>query len=146
MNREIKFRGKALFDNEWVYGNLIENANGHICIQERMYVKNPVLFNYTTQSTEVYPDTIGQFMGCKDKNSKEIFEGDIAMESFKTMSIIEFYEGAFVSRNKYRRLIPALFSGDAVTGMNMNFLEVIGNVHDNNELLNEFNSELKEVI
>jgi uncharacterized phage protein (TIGR01671 family) len=66
--REIKFRGKTQ-DGKWLYGDLMHDNIGGCYIypieSENLYKENAVI-----------PDTIGQFTGLKDKNEKDIYEGD----------------------------------------------------------------------
>lgn len=89
--------------------------------------------DYNVYMLEVIPETIGQYTGLKDKNGKEIYEGDIVKidkEDYKY--IVKFYDGCFVGINKYdehyeqAKILGNLFTLE---------LEVIGNIHDNPELL-----------
>jgi uncharacterized phage protein (TIGR01671 family) len=136
MNREIKFRGKRLANDEWCYGSLLVWANGECTILEKSDSSNAVW------KREIDPNTVGQFTGLYDKNGKEIYEGDILMcigqrednKGRKYFRKVSFKNGSFcMSVPEYN--IDSYLNNHIVNGK-LNW-EVIGNIYDNKELLEE---------
>ena len=119
--REILFRGKRIGNGEWITGYLVDSH----------FIGNWLLCE------PVIPETVGQYTGLTDKNGKKIYEGDIVTGLFsfgmEIKSVVVFQDGAFGLR--WSRGGAEQFS--AFTSIcNVEF-EVIGNIHDNPELLEE---------
>jgi uncharacterized phage protein (TIGR01671 family) len=130
--REIKFRGKRVDNGEWVYGDL--GFDGF----RRPYIHN---LDDGEQCFSVIPETVGQFTGLRDKNGREIYEGDIVDlgplgDADVTMGtvIIEWSdkEAGFMLR-------PLKIRHEGVdgqwTGWSIENWEVIGNIYENPELV-----------
>ena len=80
---------------------------------------------------EVIPETVGQYTGLTDRNGKKVFEGDVIRYGGKenTEVIYQLCEYALIFKSqKYPQC-------GLLTEYNRNNLEVIGNIHDNPELL-----------
>jgi len=140
--RIIKFRGQRKDTKEWVYGNLMSSS----------YLPENVLESYIitcfaggnegeiVERFKVIPETVGQFTSLKDKNGKEIYEGDILKwicvgeEGGNTEDIgklrnmgnsqVIFKDGKFISHIT----IP-------VGHFDREEIEVIGNVYENQDMI-----------
>ena len=127
--REILFRAKRLGDDEWVDGCLFVDDKGE---------KHEILIGYVNYriSWEVDPDTIGQFTGLTDKNGKRIFEGDIVDHYVQgdfivNRGVVFWDEKNAQWAHRLNTMKPNFYM------YNSNAFEVIGNIHDNPELLGE---------
>lgn len=132
--REILFRGKQVDNGEWIKGFLTKSRN----IEEKPALLKPCI-DYEEKgvmmSSIVDPSTVGQFTGLADKNGNKIFEGDILIfyngEEFSNYEVIWF-------GNAYKVLMEGEMEiQDDLDLFFCEHSEVIGNIHDNPELLEE---------
>ena len=136
--RTIKFRGKNLYNNEWIFGDLIQYESGEMAIFSKK------LSQYGCEATEMFnrskveTTTVGQFTGLFDKNGKEIYEGDIlhtitfGFEPEEYTAII-LYDNCRFQLSNGRNLF--YFGQSDLTKMDDTI--VIGNIYDNPELIKE---------
>ena len=148
--REILFRGKYVDAGEWVEGCLLHDSE-----QNESYIAEHFEYN-TVSIREVIPETVGQYTGLTDKNGKKIFEGDIIKfcryacdwmdkeEYDIEISVVEFENGCFVldktySSDGYNELSCVYGEISHIDGTyeDCAIFEVIGNIHDNGELLGD---------
>ena len=128
--REILFRGQSIDRRKWYEGDLYQTR-----------LKSVFYINYYTEhgdrmAVEVDPETVGQYTGLTDKNGTKIFEGDIVAGALYWLEqnkngVVTFRDGSFGLlwyRGEAEQFNP-------FTSMCNVEYEVIGNIHDNPELL-----------
>ena len=143
--RVILFRGKRFSDGEWVVGRLFIDAKED---------KHEILAGYVNYRVgwEVAPETVGQFTGLTDKNGKRIFEGDILEFEDCGETGYEYKEGFYFTNRAvvaWRHsawefgkfmyhdscVLEEMYSSREDFIEIFNYSEIIGNIHDNPELL-----------
>jgi hypothetical protein len=128
--RDIIYRGKTK-DGEWEYGGVViyEKDAFIITKEDCSWSIMGDRGDYDGCITPVLPETVGQFVGLTDKNGKKIFEGDIVnieyLETTVKNAVIEYVGASFYGTTEF----------DAWELNDYTSLEVIGNIHDNKELL-----------
>lgn len=140
--REIKFRGKLLDNGEWIYGSLL--VSHFKDDKKERYFITQFSGNYTFEH-EVDPATVGQYTGLRDKNGRDIWEGDIFKEdgSGIVRSVFRVPGGLAFEDNPvsfgYDHRAPVYPYSSIAEMQSVSWLsqccEVIGNIHDDPELL-----------
>ena len=140
--REIKFRGKRLDNGEWIYGSLL--VSHFKDDKKERYFITQFSGNYTFEH-EVDPNTVGQFTGLRDKNGRDIWEGDIFKEdgSGIVRAVFRVPGGLAFEDNPvsfgYDHRAPVYPYSSIAEMQSVSWLsqccEVIGNIHDDPELL-----------
>jgi len=150
----IEFRGKRLHDGLWVYGCplVVDTEKRKVAMIVTLHDFYPDVLTKVTTSVDF--NTLGQFTGLHDKNGKPIFEGDLIKHRNKIVRV-QFYRGAFgytnmvhvpmlgLKENYHLEFIPFYASDDNQdafrfedgTVFDTDYCEVIGNIHDNTELI-----------
>lgn len=115
--REIIFKGKSIYTNKWICGNLIYCLN-----PKQYYIKSGGI------TFDVYQDSICQYTGFKDKHRKYIYEGDICRNIDGVFKVKwDENKGAFIME---------FADGEELYMEEMwDDTEIIGNVYDNKDLL-----------
>ena len=132
--RKILFRGKRIDNGEWVTGSFVMDGTEFLCGKQWAYgfirVINAETLN--PEMIEIDRKTVGQYTGLTDNNGKKIFEGDIVQHDFGTEQIGKQNAVVEYSQRHAGFMIKPLDNwmycekADCI---------VIGNIHDNSELL-----------
>lgn len=145
--REIKFRGKRIDNNQMIYGCLVNNMWTYSELSKfekgtkvcEIFTGEYGSDNWLDAIEEdnfifqVFPESVGQFTGLKDKNGTEIYEGDIGY--FKgSKCIISWRESYcdYIFQHWYHKGRMLNLIKNNISKYNF---EIIGNIHENPELM-----------
>lgn len=124
--REILFRGKSVKDGTWFIGQLLH-------FESPVSEKELNVIVDGCEWDDVVPETVGQFTGFNDKNGKRIFEGDIIRKTNKGRHPEIFTANI---RTDFR-VKEEVYYGPFEHFTESCEYEIIGNIHDDPELLKE---------
>ena len=131
------------YRGEWVFGYFWTNEAGNCFIKAIRDLNGNFVGNPTTNDYEVIPETVGQYTGLKDRNGKEIWEGDIVVCRYANEYTPVFQNGIYMAYNpKEMQTIQ-----QPSTQFNIiwrNGCEVIGTIFDKEEALRELIAEMYE--
>lgn len=125
--REIKFRAKRTDTGEWVFGDLqhVQIINTKEEAEQSGRRTKPAV---RIATFDVDEKTIGQFTGLYDMNGREVFEGDL-LRGYDHVVVVGWLDGGFCGI-KSDIIEPLMY-------LDVEDRKVIGNIHDNPELLTE---------
>lgn len=137
--REILFRGRRVNNGKWVEGYYAK-AKDYISEKEFhvIFHVDLTLFPHSEFSSyeEIIPETIGQYIGLRDKNGQRIFEGDIVdcwSEGVNAKGTVQQRkDGLWIIYPAWQKTITWGLCPDEYCNTTV---EVVGNIHDNPELM-----------
>lgn len=130
--REVLFRARRIDNDEWIYGDLLQNVD---CVKIREQEKG---IKTVAKSYTVYIETVGQYTGINDHNGEKIFEGDILQYSYTGGNKgVEGRAAVIFRKGKFGVLWGWHKEFVCLDGFCNTRIEKIGNVYDNPELMEE---------
>ena len=147
MERKILFRGKRVDTGEWVQGFFVAYDDETYIFTDEEVKKGIDLGGYLDccQMHQVIPETVGEWTGLEDRHNTKIFEGDVVAK-------YDFWLGE-IRDTAPRKLVEWAYGscgfepfsdsqencGPCGCGDDPKYVKVVGNIHDNPELVRRYN-------
>ena len=141
--KEYKFRGKEIDTGKWVYGFYLEQDTynmGSKRTKKDLLIKDAGLIVQNSKydsATVIDKETIGQYTGLKDKNGKEIYEGDILKIKGKCYAVYYDRGNFCIGKPEPELKYSYDYKADLFQACLFQESEIVGNIYSNSELLEE---------
>lgn len=148
--REIKFRGKRIDNAETVTGYYHQDPEDGHFITDFEYINiagtadEPPSGYFTKNVNQVIPESVGQFTGLKDINGVDVYEWDVLENTF---TIKNYDDDDYHLENRYSsqyetktsKSVVKFIKGEFIitSGASFNSCKIIGNIHENPELITQ---------
>ncbi len=137
---EIKFRGKTVGTEEWIYGSLLIKCGSYYINEGKP----------SSDFLKVIPETVGQYIGLNDIHGKEIYKDDILTResypfqdegNYNYHAVVRWFDDSaqfgyemWLANKDRRGISHGICEGFESENGRVGF-EIIGNIYDNPELI-----------
>lgn len=151
MSNRYTFRAKSKKTNDWVYGGYsrLEDVHYIHCVVHKLIEVDTNYHENVLERVEIDPKTLGQCIGIKNSDDKLLFEGDIfkcdrypfhSEGNLNYVGVAEYiddpeYLGYYYDMIRISSRVRGGACGSSMTDLNGDVIDVIGNIHDNPEMI-----------
>jgi len=121
MEREIKFRGKSIESGKWIYGNLLDNG---LSLKKKFFILPSEADNFD-EYEEVHSESVGEFIGKKDKKGVDIYEGDITRDKY----VIKWHKEKALFAEHFYSTFQKTWNLSSYP-ISTKEIEIVSNIHD----------------
>ena len=136
--REILFRGKRIDNGDWIEGYYVKTVDYRTDSAVHSIIELPSAFyprGEIAREYEISSSTIGQYTGLTDKHGKKIFEGDCFKTYCTGLPVYKHIVGYYPEHFAFMARCIEMNTVHYLSDYRPSAIEVIGNIHDNPELL-----------
>lgn len=131
--REALFKGIRKDNNKWVEGNYINNERDEECYIT-LYESCERIVGLEYNVYEIIPETLCQYIWLQDIHKRKVFLDDIILIDGSDKCVVKLYRGRYFAESIQSKI---KYSWNELAFNRCREFEIIGNTHDDPELLEE---------